>query len=63
MADGWSEDRRRFHVIGIRTDGTDAVMGSGLSMSEAKRIRDALIEANIFTTVLIKRGERKERRD
>ncbi len=63
MADGWSEDRRHFHVVGIRADQTEAVMGSGLSMAEAKRVRDALIEANVFTAVLIRRGEPKNCRD
>ena len=56
-------EKRQYHVIGTRTDGSVAVMGSGLSMEEAKRVRDSLIEANVFAIVQIKRGEPKKTRD
>jgi len=53
-------DDRQYHVVGTRTDGTIAVMGSGLSMEEAKRVRASLIEANIFPVIQIKRGDPKK---
>lgn len=50
-----------YHVVGVRVDGTTAVI-SGLSKDEAKRIRDALAEANVFPAVQVKRGDLRQAR-
>ena len=44
----------RYHIVGIRLDGSRAVLGNGMSMLEARRVRDALAAANIFRAVQIK---------
>ena len=44
---------RLFRVVGIRTDGMRVPMGCGLSSDEAKRIREALTEANVFVGIQI----------
>lgn len=56
-------EERRYHVVGVRSDGTVAIVGSGLSMEEAKRVRQAVTEANIFPAVQIKRGDPQNLRD
>ena len=56
-------DLRRYHVVVTRTDETTAIMGTGLSMEEAKRVRAALIDANVFPSVQIMRGDAKAGRD
>jgi len=57
MARDRGTEEHRYHVIGVRSDGTVAIVGSGLSMEEARRVRQAVTEANIFPAVQIKRGD------
>ena len=52
-----ARELRRYHVVVTRTDETTAIMGTGLSMEEAKRVRAALIDANVFPCVQIMRGD------
>ena len=44
---------RRYHIVGIRVDGSHAVVGRNLTLSEARRVRDALASAHIFTALKI----------
>ena len=56
---GEGEEHRHYHVVGIRTDGSTVIMGTGLAMDEAKRVRAALVEAEIFPVLQIVRGDVK----
>lgn len=62
MSEGAPEERR-YHVVGVRPDGSIAVMGDGLSAQEARRVRDALAQAEVFSAVQIKAGDPKKTRD
>jgi len=48
---------QKYHVIGLRVDGTQVIVGRGLALHEARRIREALGSAGIFTAVKIKADE------
>jgi hypothetical protein len=51
--DDQPKPKRHYRVVGIRQNGTRAVMNGGLSVDEAKRIRNALVEADIFEQVQV----------
>ena len=42
-----------YRVMGIRLNGQRVAMGHGLTSEEAKRIRKALVEANVFDGITI----------
>jgi hypothetical protein len=49
----------RYRVIGVRADGSRAVLSVSLSREDAAWVKDALVEADIFPDVLIERDERE----
>ena len=54
------ENHPHYHVIGVRGDGSHAVVGTRLSLPEARRVRAALAEANVFRAVKIKADPRSD---
>ena len=44
---------RLYRVVGIRPNGQRVQMGHGLTSEEAKRIRESLIEANVFGGITV----------
>ena len=47
----------RYRVIGVRADGSRAVLSVRLPRIDANWVKDALVEADIFPDVLIERED------
>jgi len=60
-----SESAEKYRVIGIHTDGSEAVLGQELPAAHAEAIRDALDDPRVFSEIRVEaaRSSRCQRRD
>jgi hypothetical protein len=52
-----SDNVDRYRVVGVRADGSRAVLSVRLSREDAAWVKGAIVEADIFPDVLIEREE------